>query len=86
MEPAGAAKPQKKVTIIVNSRPHETEKGDEITFEELVQIAFPGGGGENPTFTVTYRRGHGKDGTLASGQSVKVKDGMVFNVDVTNRS
>jgi hypothetical protein len=86
MGPASAAKPHKNVTIIVNSRPHEIEKGDDISFEELVQIAFPGEGGENSTFTVTYRRGPGKDGTLAAGQSVKVKDGMVFNVDLTNRS
>ncbi|WP_210413818.1 multiubiquitin domain-containing protein [Protaetiibacter larvae] len=79
-------KPKKLVTVIINSRPFELEK-DDISFEELVALAFPNGAGDNPQYRVSYRRGHGnKSGTLAAGESVKVKEGMVFDVDVTNRS
>ena len=44
--------------------------------------------GPNTIFTVTYRRGEGKkpEGTLVDGESVKVKDGMIFNVTATNKS
>ena len=79
-------KPKKLVSVTINSRPFELEK-DDITFEELVALAFPNGSGENPLYRISYRRGHGnKSGTLAAGESVKVKEGMEFDVDVTNRS
>jgi hypothetical protein len=79
-------KPKKLVSVTINSRPFELEK-DDITFEELVALAFPNGSGENPQYRVSYRRGNGnKSGTLAAGESVKVKEGMEFDVDVTNRS
>jgi hypothetical protein len=79
-------KPKKLVSVTINSRPFDLEK-DDISFEELVALAFPDGAGENPLYRVSYRRGQGnKSGTLAAGQSVKVKEGMEFNVDVTNRS
>ena len=47
-----------------------------------------GSGGENIVFTVTYKRGHGNkpEGTLAAGQTVKAKDGMIFNVTRTDKS
>ncbi|GAA4348161.1 multiubiquitin domain-containing protein [Microbacterium rhizosphaerae] len=77
---------KKPVTVTINARPFQLEKGD-ITFEELVQLAFPDGTGGEAQYRVSYRRGEGnKSGTLAAGQSVKVKEGMEFHVDVTNRS
>ena len=44
--------------------------------------------GEGVQFTVQYTRGQGDKpaGTLVEGQSVKVKDGMEFDVTATNRS
>jgi len=76
------------VTIIINTRPHEVAKG-ELSFEELAQLAYPNSpGGENVSFTETYRNGHGHkpDGSLLAGQSVKIKEGMVFNVIRTDKS
>jgi Multiubiquitin len=39
-------------------------------------------------FTVTYRRGEGNkpEGTLVEGETVKVKEGMIFNVTATDKS
>lgn len=79
----------KTVTIIVNGRPKTVPKKDELTFEEVVALAF-----ENPQtgdgiqYTVQYTRGHGNKpaGTLVEGQAVKVKEGMEFDVTATNRS
>jgi hypothetical protein len=75
----------KTVTIIVNGRPKEVAKED-ISFAEIVALA---GFTPSPTtiFTITYRKGEGnKEGTLVEGESVKVKDGMIFNVTATDKS
>jgi hypothetical protein len=78
----------KHITIIVNGRPKEvTEK--ELSFAEIVALAFDNPPtGPNIVFTVTYRRGHGNkpEGTLVEGETVKVKDGMIFNVTATDKS
>lgn len=77
------------VTIIVNTREKTVDKNKDISFEEVVNLAYDGNPptGENVSFTVMYRRGHGnKDGSLAAGETVKVKDGMVFVVSATDRS
>ncbi len=76
------------VTIIVNAREKKwSEK--EISFEQVVKIAFPTPPpGENIVYTVTYRKGEGHkpEGTLTEGEQVKVKDGMIFNVTATDKS
>ena len=80
---------QKTVIIIVNTREKTVEKNKDITFEEVVALAYDGNPPSGPylEFTVMYRRGHGnKDGSLVAGQGVKVKDGMVFSVSATDRS
>lgn len=79
----------KTVTIIVNGRPKTLPKKEILTFEEVIALAF-----ENPPtgdgiqYTVQYTRGHGNKpaGTLVEGQSVKIKEGMEFDVTSTNRS
>lgn len=77
------------ITIIVNGREKTVDKKEQLTFAEVVELAFPG---EPPTetlvYTVTYSRGEGNkpEGDLAPGGSVKVKKGMIFNVFATNRS
>lgn len=77
----------KAITIVVNGREHKVEKGA-ISFEEVVALAFPNDTGGQIVYTVTYRRGHPDkpEGTLAPGQSVKIKDGMIFNVTRTDKS
>jgi hypothetical protein len=39
-------------------------------------------------FTITYRRGQGNkpEGTLDDGDTVKLKEGMIFNVTATDKS
>lgn len=80
--------PERTTTIIVNARQKEwAEK--EITFEQVVQCAFESPPyGDNTIFTVTYNRGHGDkpQGTMVDGDSVKVKEGMIFNVTATDKS
>jgi Multiubiquitin len=75
------------ITIYVNTRAHRFER-DRISFEEVVALAFPEvPSGENVSYSVLYHRGHGNDeGTVTSGQSVKVKEGMRFDVTPTDRS
>jgi hypothetical protein len=78
----------KDITIIVNGRQKLVTK-KELLFEEIVALAFetPSTGG-NTIFTVTYRKGEGNkpEGTLTTGHTIKVKDGMVFNVTSTDKS
>jgi hypothetical protein len=77
------------VTIIVNGRSKEVPKHEEITYEQVIRLAYDNPpSGDGVQFTVQYSRGHGNkpSGTLVEGQSVKVKDGMIFDVTATNRS
>lgn len=79
---------KKTITIIVNGREKQIPK-DELTFDEIVHLAFDDPPtGEFICFTITYRRGKGNkpEGELHEGESVKVKDGMVFNVTATDKS
>ena len=78
----------KELTIIVNGR-QKVVTDKEISFAEIVALAFDNPPtGPNIVFTVTFRRGHGNkpEGTLAEGETVKVKDGMIFNVTATDKS
>lgn len=79
----------KTITIIVNGREKEVPKNDDLTFDELVSLAFDDPPtGEFICFTITYRKGTGNkpEGTLPEGESVKAKDGMIFNVTATDKS
>lgn len=76
----------KLVTIYVNTLAHEVEK-EQISFDEIVKLAFPTPPAGSDGFTVLYQRGQGnKDGSLVEGESVKVKEGMVFDVTPTHLS
>lgn len=78
----------KTLTIFVNTV-EKTVTSKELTFDQVVDLAFnPRPAGPDQMFTVTYRRGHGDkpEGSLTEGESVKVKDQMIFNVRATNRS
>ena len=79
---------KKKVTIIVEATPHEWPKG-EITHEEVVSLEVPGYTSDSETtYSVGYERGQGNkpEGTMSSGASVKVKEGMIFHVSETGQS
>jgi hypothetical protein len=72
-------------TIIVNAR-RKTVTSDELTFEQIVALAFdpvP----PNSFFTVTYSGGvHRQEGSLQPRQTVEIKDGMQFHVTETGQS
>lgn len=79
---------QKTVIIIVEGTSHEWPKA-EITYAEVVTLEVPTYP-QHPeiTYSVTYKKGHGNkpEGVLVPGASVKVKEGMVFNVSETGQS
>lgn len=78
----------KETTIVVNGQ-QKTVTDKEISFDQVVALAFdPVPEGPYVFITVAYRRGHGEkpQGTLTKGQSVKVKNGMIFDVTATDRS
>jgi hypothetical protein len=78
----------KDITIIVNGR-QKAVADKEISFAEIVALAFDNPPtGPNIVFTITFRRGHGNrpEGTLVEGETVKVKEGMIFNVTATDKS
>jgi hypothetical protein len=79
------AEKTKTVTIIVNTRPREWIQKD-ITFEQVVELAFPDQPYDPQGTTVEYSRGHGPDKSLRPGESVQVKNGMIFDVEPANRS
>ena len=73
----------KHLNIVVNGT-QEVWTDNHITYEQVVQLAFPGETGF--LYTVTYSNPHGKDGSLAPGQQTSINDGTIFNVGKTNRS
>lgn len=83
-----AVKVEKTVTIRVNGRAREVPKGD-MTYADIVALAFDGHPptGENVVITVTYTKGEDhREASLLPGQSVKVKEEMIFDVVATDRS
>jgi hypothetical protein len=81
-------KPVTDYEIIVNARPRIVHDED-VTFEQVVALAFPGPHGENIIFSVTYRHAASKPhaGELGAGGVVEVKKkGTIFNVTKTDKS
>ena len=78
----------KDFIITVNGR-QKVVTQKELTFSEVVALAFDNPPtGPNIVFTVTYRRGEGNkpEGTMVEGETVKIKEGMIFNVTATDKS
>jgi hypothetical protein len=79
---------EKGITIIVNLEEKTWDKR-QISYEQVTLLAYP-----NPppgiviTYTVEYEGGprSNPEGSLTVGQSVKVREGMVFTVTETGRS
>jgi hypothetical protein len=77
----------KEVTIIVNARQKQWSK-KEISFDEVVNLAYGTPNYETSVYTVTYQKGEDKKpkGSLTRGESVHVKEGMIFDVLRTDKS
>jgi Multiubiquitin len=77
-----------QLAIIVNGQQKHV-KAKSLTFEQLVALAFnPVPTGPNILFTITYECGprQNPEGTLMPGGTVKIKEGMIFNVTATDKS
>jgi len=73
----------KPTNIIINGTPTKFN-GDEINYDQLVELAFPGS--SKILYTITFMGPQMPDGTLTEGQSIKIRNGVKFNVSKTNRS
>ncbi len=74
--------------ITVNGRQEEVSD-DELSFDGLVDIAFPNHArGPMIVFTITFREAGGTvtEGELDEGQRVQACDGMIVNVTRTDQS
>jgi hypothetical protein len=74
--------------IIVNAR-RKTVTGKKLSFERIVKLAFPEAQPSPQTvYTVAYSNGppRNREGKMVPGQTVKIQDGMVFDVTETSRS
>ena len=77
----------KKIQIIVNGAPAVIET-DSVSYEQVVQLAYPTPPSPDTYFTITFRNAaERKEGSLAPGQLVQVKrEGTIFNVTPTGKS
>jgi hypothetical protein len=81
-----SAPAHKKVfTIFVNGREKEVDH-KVVSFTEIVALAnIPGDA--NTIYTDTYKKGRrGAEGSLVEGDTINVKNGMIFNVTATSKS
>jgi len=85
---SATAKPAKEFNIIINAE-QLTVTLREISFDEVVNLVLPGGASDpNKSFTITYRKSEEAkhDGTMVEGDTIKIKEGTVFNVTPTTKS
>jgi hypothetical protein len=78
----------RETEIIVNARPRKVP-GREVTYEEILDLAFPGPHSDlNVIFSMTYRHAasHPSAAELGPGGTVKVREGTIFNVTRTVKS
>lgn len=78
----------KPCEVIVNTRPRNVTQ-QVLTFDEVVRLAFDtSSDNEAVAYTVVYRKGDPSkpEGSVVKGGSVKVRCGMIFDVDRTDRS
>jgi hypothetical protein len=76
----------KTVTIKVNGRPRVVEKRRH-SYREIAAIAYPNPNFDSFNYTTTYLHGvDGAEGDLVEGETIAVKNGMVFNVRRSDKS
>jgi len=75
----------KPVTITINTKEYTLPK-DRVTYEEVVAFPYPSADYNTNTYKVTYfcekknKDQPSEEGTLTKGQSMQLKDGLVFTV------
>lgn len=74
------------IIIFINTREFTVHQKT-LTYQELVDLAFPGDvPSQEKVYDITYSNDHGSDGKVGVAGDVKLKKGMVFHVGLTNRS
>jgi hypothetical protein len=84
---SGPVQPRKYI-IVVNGQ-QKTVTAKIVSFDEIVKLAFPTPPpGANILYTVSYEDGPriNPQGSMKEGQSVSVKNRMIFNVTATDKS
>ena len=72
--------------IIVNGRPKVVSPKKQ-TYRDIARVAYPDADFSKFLYTITYFNGEGgREGDLVEGETVKVKNGMVFNVRRSDKS
>lgn len=83
------AEHDKDIWVVVNGRRKEVHK-PRLSFVEIVALAFPAAApSDTIIYTVAYRNGGNdrhSEGTLVAGESMKIKDGTIFDVTATDKS
>jgi Multiubiquitin len=77
-----------KYRIIVNLEAVVVDK-NVLSFREVVKLAYPNvTDGPDVVYSVTYKKAVGphREGTLAEGQSVEIKNGTIISVTRTDKS
>lgn len=81
--------PQAAIHILVNTRKRPV-KGREISYGEVVDLAFPPPRSEDPDtyYSVTYSGAaqEPSSGEIGPGGSVQIKEGTAFRVTKTTKS
>lgn len=83
----GAEKP--KLYVIVVSGREKTVSDHKLTYFQVVQLYLDGAALDpNFIYTVTYRKGNNEnhEGSMVEGDTVTIKEGMIFNVSGTTKS
>lgn len=77
----------KTVVIIVNTVDHEVPR-EKISYEQIVELAYPGGSAGGALYIIKYSRGASDNitGKLPAGGKAMVKNGMLFRVSPTGES
>lgn len=80
--------PPKAYTIFVNGQKKTVNK-KKLSFAEVVALAYPTPPtGDNILYTVSFEDGphSNPQGSMTEGQTVHLKNGMIFNVTATDKS
>jgi len=80
--------PPKTYIIYVNGK-QEVETTRTMSFAEIVKLAYPiPPTGDNILYTVSYEDGPhaNQQGSMKEGETIKIKNGEIFNVTATDKS
>jgi hypothetical protein len=77
---------KREFKIIVNGRPKIVDRKKQ-SYRDIARLAYPDADFDKFLYTITFFNGeHGQEGDLVEGETVKVTDGMVFNVRRSDKS